>query len=138
MQRMSIVILSGLTLFVWACAAPPAGQPPAPAGSATLFEGARLITGAEAPPIEDSAFVVQDGKFTAVGRRGQVQAPQGVARVDLTGKTVIPGIIEAHAHLGYWRDLKPSAENFTRENFLSDLQRLAYHEIGRASCRERV
>ena len=97
--------------------------------SATLFEGARLITGDEAPPIEDSAFVVQDGKFTSVGRRGEVQAPEGAARVDLTGKTVMPGIIEAHAHLGYWKDLKPSAENFTRENLLSDLQRFAYHGV---------
>jgi imidazolonepropionase-like amidohydrolase len=42
-----------------------------------------------------------------------VQAPEGAPRVDLTGKTVMPGI-EAHAHLGYWKDLKPSAENFTR------------------------
>ena len=119
MRRMSNVILSGLILFVAACAAPPASQPPAAARSATLFEGARLITGDEAPPIEDSAFVVQDGKFTSVGRRGEVQAPEGAARVDLTGKTVMPGIIEAHAHLGYWKDLKPSAENFTREQLLS-------------------
>jgi imidazolonepropionase-like amidohydrolase len=128
MRRMSIVILSGLMPFVAACGAPPASQPQT-AGSATVFEGARLITGDEAPPIEDSAFVVQDGRFTAVGRRGDVQAPDGAARVDLTGKTVMPGIIEAHAHLGYWKDLKPSAENFTRENVLSDLQRLAYHGV---------
>jgi len=104
-------------------------QPPAAARSATLFEGARLIIGDEAPPIEDSAFVVQDGKFTSVGRRGQVQAPDGAARVDLTGKTVMPGIIEAHAHLGYWKDLKPSGENFTREQLLQDLQRFAYHGV---------
>ncbi|MGH9256313.1 MAG: amidohydrolase family protein [Vicinamibacterales bacterium] len=129
MRRMSVAILSGLILFVAACAAPPASQPAAAAGRSTLFEGARLITGDEAPPIEDSAFVVQDGTFTSVGRRGQVQAPDGAARVDLTGKTVMPGIIEAHAHLGYWKDLKPSAENFTRENVLSDLQRLAYHGV---------
>src|SRR4029450_7148884 len=93
MRRMANVILSGLILFVAACAAPPPSQPPAAAQSATLFEGARLITGDEAPPIEDSAFVVQDGKFTSVGRRGQGQAPEGAARVDLTGKTVMPGII---------------------------------------------
>ena len=65
----------------------------------------------------------------SVGRRGEVQAPEGAARVDLTGKTVMPGIIEAHAHLGYWKDLKPSAEHFTRENLLSDLQRFAYHGV---------
>jgi len=129
MRRMSIVILSGLMLFVAACASPPASQRSAAAGSATLFEGARLITGDEAAPIEDSAFVVQDGKFISVGRRGEVQVPEGAARIDLTGKTVMPGIIEAHAHLGYWKGLTPSAEHFTRENLLSDLQRLAYHGV---------
>ena len=129
MRRMSIVLLSCLIVFVAACAAPPASQPPAAPGSATLFEGARLITGDEAPPIEDSAFLVQDGKFISVGRRGEVQAPEGVARVDLTGKTVMPGIIEVHAHLGYWKDLKPSVEHFTRGQLLQDLQRFAYHGI---------
>jgi imidazolonepropionase-like amidohydrolase len=129
MRRMSNVILPGLMLVVAACAGPPASQAPTAAGSATVFEGARLITGDEAPPIEDSAFVVQDGTFTSVGRRGEVQAPEGAARVDLTGKTVMPGIVEAHAHLGYWKDLKPSAEHFTREQLLSDLQRFAYHGV---------
>jgi imidazolonepropionase-like amidohydrolase len=128
MRRISKVILSGLMLCVAACGAPPASQRSA-AGPATLFEGARLIRGDEAAPIEDSAFVVQDGKFTAIGRRGEVQAPEGAVTVDLTGKTVMPGIIEAHAHLGYWKDLKPSAENFTRETLLSDLQRFAYHGV---------
>ena len=129
MRRVPIMVLSGLLLFIAACNAPPAKQPPAATASATVFEGARLITGDEAPPIEDSAFVVREGKFTSVGRRGEVQVAEGTARVDLTGKTVMPGIIEAHAHLGYWKDLKPSAENFTRENLLSDLQRLAYHGV---------
>jgi len=129
MWRLSTTIPSSLILFVAACAAPPASQRSAAPGSATVFEGALLITGDEAPPIENSAFVVQDGKFTSVGRRGKVQAPEGAARVDLTGKTVMPGIIEAHAHLGYWKDLKPSAEHFTRGNLLSDLQRFAYHGV---------
>ena len=76
------------------------------------FEGARLITGGDAAPIEDSAFVVQDHVFC--GRRGEVQAPEG-ACVDLTGKTVMPGIIEAHAH---WRSIErsgsPSADVTSR------------------------
>jgi imidazolonepropionase-like amidohydrolase len=129
MRQMPIVILSGAILFIAACAAPPASQPPAAPGRATLFEGARLITGDDGAPIEDSAFVVENGKFTVVGRRGQVQAPTEAERIDLAGKTVMPGIIEAHAHLGYWKDLKPSAEHFGREQLVEDLQRLAYHGV---------
>ena len=129
MRRMASVILSGLIVVVAACGVPPTSPPSAVARGPTLFEGARLITGDEAAPIEDSAFIVQDGKFTSVGRRGELQTPEGVARVDLTGKTVMPGIIEAHAHLGYWKGLTPSAEHFTRDNLLSDLQRFAYHGV---------
>jgi imidazolonepropionase-like amidohydrolase len=129
MGRMSNVIPSGLMLLVAACAAPPASEPLAAAVDATIFEGGRLITGDGAAPIDDSAFVVREGKFTSVGRRGEVKAPEGAARVDLTGKTVMPGIIEAHAHLGYWKDLKPSADHYTREQLLSDLQRFAYHGV---------
>src|SRR5437773_1368016 len=71
----------------------------------TLFEGARLIVGDGSAPIENSAFVVQNGKFTSVGRRGQVQAPAGAARVDLSGKTVMPALINLHTHPG-WSSFK--------------------------------
>ena len=64
MRRMSNVILSGLIAFRRSVCRS-ASQPAASGGTKRhLFEGARLITGDEAPPIEDSAFVVQDGKFT--------------------------------------------------------------------------
>jgi hypothetical protein len=53
----------------------------------------------------------------------------GRAFLGASGKTVMPGIIEAHAHLGYWKDLKPAAEHFTREQLLFDLQRFAYHTL---------
>ena len=43
----------------------------APASAATVFEGARLITGDDIPPIEGSAFLVEGTKFIRVGRRGQ-------------------------------------------------------------------
>ena len=64
----------------------------------TVFEGARLIVGDGTAAIENSAFVVQNNRFLQVGRRGQVNVPAGAARVDLTGKTVMPGIIDAHTH----------------------------------------
>ena len=51
----------------------------------TLFEGARLVAGDGRPPLENSAFVVQNGAFTAIGRKGAVRAPAGATRVDLTG-----------------------------------------------------
>ena len=89
----------------------------AQAPRATVFEGARLIVG-DGAVIDDSAFVVENGRFTQVGRRGQVKAPAGAARVDLTGKTVTPTFIDTHTHMGTTRDV-----------LIDQLQRLAYYGV---------
>jgi imidazolonepropionase-like amidohydrolase len=93
----------------------------AQAPAARLFEGARLITGDGSAPIEDSAFVVQGNRITAVGRRGQVNAPAGAVRVDLTGKTVMPTIIDTHTHLSQ-----------TKDALTTDLRRRAYYGVSAA------
>src|SRR5829696_7219988 len=101
----------------------------APAGTgATLFEGARLIAGDNSTPIERSAFVVQGNRIVSVGRAGEIQAPAGAARVDLTGKTVMPAIVDTHSHLGYFDEVanKEMADNFSRERVLDHLKRFAY------------
>src|SRR5262245_6332617 len=71
----------------------------------TLFEGARLIAGDGREAIDGSAFVVENGRFTRVGKKGEVQAGSQATRVDLSGKTVIPALVEAHSHIGYMKDL---------------------------------
>jgi cytosine/adenosine deaminase-related metal-dependent hydrolase len=48
--------------------------------------------------IENAAFTVQDGRFVQVGARDQVEVPEGATRVDLTGRTVIPALINTHMH----------------------------------------
>jgi imidazolonepropionase-like amidohydrolase len=103
-------------------------QEPGPAG-VTLFEGARLITGDENPPIEDSAFVVENSRFVAVGRKREVPMPAGAARVDLSGKTVIPAMIDVHSHLGFldMANATMSKDHFTRANLIDHLERYAYH-----------
>jgi len=99
-----------------------------------VFEGARLITGDGSAPIESSAFVIQNSRFTTVGRKGEVQAPPGATRVDLTGKTVIPGLVDVHSHFGFLnqRDGSMSKANFNRENLLDHLRRYAYHGFAAA------
>src|SRR5437667_3917659 len=120
-----------LTTLLFATAQGPAM---APAPGATLFEGARLIRGDGSAPIEDSAFRVEGNRFAQVGRRGQLMPPappSSVARVDLTGKTVLPAIVDAHGHPGFLDAVtgKMSKNNFTRENYIDHLQRYAYHGV---------
>ncbi len=92
----------------------------------TIFEGARLIDGNGGAAIENSAFIVADGRFTRVGRKGELKAPSGAAHVDLTGKTVMPALVDAHAHLGYRKGTTFTADNFTRENILDQMNQFAY------------
>ena len=105
--------------------------------NAVVYEGARLIIGDTTAPIENGAFVVQNGRFTAVGRRGAVTVPAGAMHVDLTGKTVMPAMVNAHVHFGYERFRKAAGEalpdNFTPENLLDHLQREAFYGVGTAN-----
>src|SRR5438093_2977931 len=95
----------------------------------TVFEGARLITGDGSAPIENSAFIVENNRFTQVGRQGEVKVPAGAARVNLTGKSVMPAKVDLHGHIGYQHDFDGTMakEYFTRENLIDHLQRLAYY-----------
>jgi imidazolonepropionase-like amidohydrolase len=100
-----------------------------------IYEGARLIVGdAATPPIEGGAFVVEKGMITAIGRKGAVTAPAGAARVDLTGKTVIPALIDVHAHFGYEKYTKATgdsrAEHYTPENLYDHFLRSAFYGVG--------
>jgi imidazolonepropionase-like amidohydrolase len=106
-----------------------------PLANVAIYEGARLIVGDATPPIENGAFVVQQGRIVAIGRRGAIAAPAGATRVDLTGKTVMPAIVNLHAHFG-WEifsargDVPAAPENFTPENLLDHLQRQAFYGVG--------
>jgi imidazolonepropionase-like amidohydrolase len=99
-----------------------------PAHAQTLFEGARLITG-DGGVIENSAFVVTGNQITQVGRKGEVRLPAGGTRVDLTGKTVMPALIDAHVHMGYRKGLDFSTNNYTRENLSDILDRFSYYGV---------
>ena len=86
-----------IALFsVAACSTPVPDQAPGATG-VTVFEGARLIVGDGSAPIENAAFIVDDTRFTQVGRTGELQVPEGAVHVDLTGRTVMPAI-HRHAH----------------------------------------
>ncbi|MBZ5577754.1 MAG: amidohydrolase family protein [Acidobacteriia bacterium] len=101
------------------------------AAQPVLFEGARLIVGDGSAPVENSAFVVENNRIAQVGRKGQVTAPAGATRVDLTGKTVMPALVDTHTHVG-WAVLRTGAidkDTYTAENLIDHLRREAYYGI---------
>ena len=122
-QRFSSLLIAATGWLLVTGGGAPAQAP------ATVFEGARLITGENEPPIENSAFVIEGGRIAAVGRRGEVTVPAGTGRVDLVGKTVIPALIDAHSHIGYMRRLSSGPQNYTRENILDHMYKFAYFGV---------
>jgi imidazolonepropionase-like amidohydrolase len=63
------------------------------------IEGATLIDGTGGPPLPESAVVLRDGRVEAVGRMGQLPRPEAAQRLDAAGLYLIPGLIDAHAHV---------------------------------------
>jgi imidazolonepropionase-like amidohydrolase len=117
-----------LALLAFAPACSGRAQSPSPA-AAVLFEGARLIAGDGSAPIENAAFVVENGRITRLGRAGTL-TPSGASRVDLSGKTVMPTLFNAHGHPGFQKGLTYLRENYTRDTYIDDLSRAAYYGVG--------
>ena len=101
-----------------------------PMSSATLYEGFRLITGDDTALVDGAALLVDDGVIQAVGAQGSFDSPEGAARVDLSGKTVMPALVSLHGHLGFQVGLTYEAENYTRETLIDHLDRYAYYGVG--------
>ena len=108
--------------------------PTPPLTGAILFEGARLIFGDASGPLENSAFLVEDGHFVQVGNVGEIALPAGATHVDLTGKTVMPAIVDLHVHPGYAdiKEVTDSRANYSRDNLIDHLHRIAYHGVAAA------
>lgn len=90
--------------------------------TAILIENGRIIDGTGAEPVAGSVLV-RDGKIAAIGAEADRQATAlaGLARIDATGQTVMPGLIDAHCHLAF-DDAASNAEIFhQRRNALSAL-----------------
>jgi imidazolonepropionase-like amidohydrolase len=62
---------------------------------------ARVIDGTGAAPLENQTLVVRDGRIAAMGDSASTQTPAGAQIVDLSGKTVLPGLVMMHEHLYY-------------------------------------
>jgi imidazolonepropionase-like amidohydrolase len=122
MPRTSFALLPLLALLVVWTARPAAAE-------TILFEGARIVPGDGGPAIENGALLIRDSAVWRVGRKGEITPPEGAQRIDVTGKTIMPALVSAHVHPGFQRGLSYSAQNFTRETVMDDLNRALYFGI---------
>lgn len=82
------------TTLTMACSSPGAGK--------TAFVGGNLWNGTGAPPILDAVIVVGAGRIEAAGAPDAVDVPRGAVVRRLDGKWIIPGLVDAHAHVERW------------------------------------
>src|SRR4029453_1935434 len=94
--RLSAVVLSTFAVWIVLSGQPSHGQAPA---DTIALTGARLIDGTGRPPLQKGAVVIKNGRVEAVGAPSAVTIPSGATRIDVAGKTIIPGLINAHGHL---------------------------------------
>jgi cytosine/adenosine deaminase-related metal-dependent hydrolase len=87
-QRLGLLVLAGLLL---------PGCKAAPDGVALV--GATLIDGTGGAPLPDAAVVVRGGRIESVGARAGFQLPPQTSEVDVSGRWIIPGLIDAHTHV---------------------------------------
>ena len=87
--------------------------------SVVALRGAPVIDGTAASPIENATILVDGTTILAVGR--DVAVPAGASVIDLTGKTVYPGLVSDHAHVGLVDGTSAGSGHYTRANVIRQL-----------------
>ncbi len=87
----------------------------APSTATIAFTGARIIDGRGGPPIEKGTVVIAGGRISAIGSAA-VPVPEGAKRIDASGKTIMPGLVNAHGHITDVQGFKASPELYTAGN----------------------
>jgi len=103
--RLAAVLLSTLLVLAVFSFQPSLAQ--APAAGTVALTGARLIDGSGRAPLEQATVVIRNGRIEAVGAPAAVTIPAGAVRIDASGKTILPGLINAHGHLSADQSTRP-------------------------------
>src|SRR3954451_13275019 len=105
-MRFRVVCLALIAAAGWVLTAdaqrgrPPAATPaPARPGGKLALVGGMLLTGYEVPPIHHATVLIEGNKIVAAGPSRDVKVPADATVVDTSGRTMLPGLIEAHGHL---------------------------------------
>ena len=124
----ALVVTATLALGVSTIAQTPDRQgAAAPKERFQVFRNARLIDGDGTVIAERGVLVVRDGHIVAAGNAAT--APAGAQTIDLAGRTVIPGLINAHGHVADTQGLQTGPQFYTEANLVAQLRRYASYGV---------
>src|SRR5258708_26867316 len=88
-----------------------------------------LIDGTGKAAIADVGMVIENGRITRIGSAANIKPPAGAEVIDLTGKFVMPGIINVHGHVGNTADMSQHPRFYPRENIEKNLRTYASYGV---------
>jgi imidazolonepropionase-like amidohydrolase len=96
-----------------------------------VLKGALLIDGTGRPAIQNSVLVIRADKIVAAGKAGSVRIPKGAEVRDVSGKTIMPALINLHGHIGLTTNGADSTGGkYTEENVRWQLQKYQSYGVG--------
>ena len=98
-------------------------------GTTTVFRGARIVGGNGTTLAARGAFIVRDGRVAAIGPEETIATPEAASVVNLAGRTVIPGLVNAHGHVGDTQGLEANPRFYTEDNLLRQLRQYALYGV---------
>ena len=120
MRFSRVVLVSGFLLKLFFAGSPDFAQPQD--SGVVVLKNVRLIDGTGKPALENASIVVQNGRIAAIETDDRSKIPEHARVYDYSGKTVIPGIINAHGHLGLISGAENSATAYTPDNVVRELK----------------
>ncbi len=99
MQVRQFAVLLGVTALAVGCGGEPEPAPIEMTPGLQAFVGARIIDGTGAAAVENGVLVVRDGRIEAVGASDSVNVPADAEQIDVSGRTIMPGMVNAHGHV---------------------------------------
>jgi imidazolonepropionase-like amidohydrolase len=119
----SLAVGGSLALTLAGSAQSPQSKPGAPD---RIFRNARIVDGDGRVITPKGSLAVADGRIVSVGGAA---APASGESIDLAGKTIIPGLVNAHGHVADTQGLRSGAEFYTQANLLAQLRRYASYGV---------
>jgi len=118
-MKQSVILLLAVLTF-------PQCTQKAPSSNLVAITDATIITGRLKDPIDEGVILVEEGKISAIGNKAEVIIPEGTLIKSYAGKFIMPGIINAHGHIGGTSGLKAI---YSEENVLRDLSTNAFYGV---------